>query len=132
MQLAWPQRSDRIFKKNMARIFHFINQTDLGQYLNDRELVVPSLGSQGFIHCSTLDQVIGVANFLAPYDEEMRLIEIEEERVTPEVRYENTDGGETLFPHIYGALNRDAIVTIHPLEWDGEDGYQLPDALISG
>lgn len=110
----------------MTHIFHFINQTDLDRALNDRELVVPSLGSQGFIHCSKLSQVIAVANFLAPYDEEMRLIEIDEERVDPEIRYENLDGKDVLFPHIYGPLNRNAIVAIHRMEWDGEDGYQMP------
>ena len=116
----------------MPHIFHFINQSDLDRNLNDRELIVPSLGSQGFIHCSKLDQVIGVANFIAPYDEEMRLIEIDGERVLPEIRYENLDGGSTLFPHIYGPLNRDAIIAIHRMEWDGEDGYQLPEAFILG
>ena len=115
----------------MAQIFHFINQADLDRYLNNRELVVPSLESQGFIHCSKLGQVIAVANFIAPYDEEMRLIEIDEDRVIPEVRYENTSGGDSLFPHIYGSLNRDAIVAIHKMEWDGEEGYQLPEALLA-
>ncbi len=114
----------------MPHLFHFINQEDLDRNLNDRELVVPTLESQGFIHCSKLHQVIAVANFIAPYDEEMQLIEIDEDRVLPEIRYENLDGGATLFPHIYGPLNRDAIIAIHRLEWDGEDGYQLPEALI--
>jgi uncharacterized protein (DUF952 family) len=116
----------------MPHIFHFINRSDLDRNLTDRELIVPSLETQGFIHCSKLDQVIGVANFIAPYDEEMQLIEINESQVLPEVRYENPDGGEVLFPHIYGPLNRDAIVAIHQMEWDGEDGYQLPEALIKG
>ena len=118
-----------IIEMSNYKIFHFINQSDLERYLNDSALEVPSLASQGFIHCSKLDQVIDVANYIAPYSEEMRLIEIDEERIIPEIRYENLDGGEKLFPHIYGPLNRDAIVAIHKLEWDGEDGYQLPEVL---
>src|ERR1700733_10309109 len=119
----------------MSRIYHFINQSDLQLYLSDVALEVPSLVSEGFIHCSKLDQVIEVANFIAPYDEEMHLIEIDDELVIPEVRYENLEGGliahdqEKLFPHIYGPLNRDAIIAIHKMEWDGEDGYQLPESL---
>jgi uncharacterized protein (DUF952 family) len=115
--------------QDMPHIFHFINQADLNHDLNEKTLEVPSLGSQGFIHCSKLDQVIAVANFIAPYDEEMQLIEIDEDLVLPEIRYENLDGGESLFPHIYGSLNRDAIIAIHNMEWDGEEGYQLPEAL---
>ncbi len=114
----------------MTRIYHFITKSDLDQYLSAKALEVPSLSGQGFIHCSKLDQVIEVANYLAPYDEEMHLIEIDESKVIPEIKYENLDGGERLFPHIYGPLNRDAIVAIHPLAWDGEEGYQLPESLI--
>jgi len=113
----------------MPKIFHFITQTDLARDLTDTALRVPSLGSEGFIHCSKLDQVLDVANYLAPYSEEMQLIEIDESLVTPEIKYENLEGGEKLFPHIYGPLNRDAIVAIHKLEWDGEEGYQLPESL---
>ena|ERR1035437_1367501 len=114
----------------MTHIYHFITKTDLARYLDATVLRVPSLSGQGFIHCSKLDQVLDVANYLAPYDEEMMLIEIDEMKVLPEIRYENLDGGERLFPHIYGPLNRDAIVAIHPLVWDGEEGYQLPESLI--
>ncbi len=113
----------------MPRIFHFINKSDLACTLGDDALRVPSLETQGFIHCSTLEQVVAVANTIAPYDEEMLLIEIAEEAVVPEVRYENLEGGERLYPHIYGPLNRNAIVAIHPFEWDGEEGYQIPEAL---
>jgi len=115
----------------MSRIFHFINRSDIELYLSDVALEAPSLKSQGFIHCAKLDQVVDVANYIAPYDEEMQLIEIDEERVIPEIRYENLEGGEKLFPHIYGALNREAIINIHNFEWDGEDGYQLPKELAS-
>jgi len=113
----------------MPRIFHFITSSDLTRALSEADMRVPSLETQGFIHCSKLDQVLDVANYIAPYSEEMQLIEIDESLVSPEIKYENLDGGEKLFPHIYGPLNRDAIVAIHKLEWDGEDGYQLPKDL---
>ena len=110
-------------------IYHFINASDLQRDLGDDVLRVPSLESQGFIHFSTLDQVIDVANYVAPYDEQMQLLEIDEKMVTPEIRYENLEGGEKLFPHVYGPVNRAAIVGHYTLEWDGEDGYQLPAEL---
>ena len=110
-------------------IYHFITQSDLGKYLSNGELRVPSLETEGFIHCSKLDQVIGVANFLAPYDETMQLLEIDESKVRPEVKYEDAMQNGVLFPHIYGSLNQDAIIAEYHLDWDGEDGYQLPEAL---
>ena len=110
-------------------IYHFITESNLAKYLSSTELRVASLDTEGFIHCSTLEQVLGVANFLEPYSEEMQLLEIDEAKVKPEVRFEDAMQDGRLFPHIYGALNRDAIVAIHHLDWDGEEGYRLPEAL---
>jgi uncharacterized protein (DUF952 family) len=110
-------------------IYHFITQTNLANSLSDSELRLPSLDSEGFIHCSTLAQVINVANFLEPYSEEMQLLEIDESKVKPEVKYEDAMNNGVLYPHIYGPLNRDAIVSEFHLDWDGEDGYQMPDEL---
>jgi uncharacterized protein (DUF952 family) len=112
-----------------AMIYHFITETNLARFSSPTELRVPSLESEGFIHCSTIDQVIAVANFLEPYSEEMQLLEIDESKVKPDVRYEDAMQDGRLFLHIYGPLNRDAIVAIHHLEWDGEEGYRLPATL---
>jgi uncharacterized protein (DUF952 family) len=110
-------------------IYHFITQSSLAQCLSKSELREPSLETEGFIHCSTIDQVIAVANFLEPYSEEMQLLEIDESKVTPEIKYEDAMNNGVLYPHIYGPLNRDAIVGEYHLDWDGEDGYQLPETL---
>jgi uncharacterized protein (DUF952 family) len=110
-------------------IYHFITQSNLAQYLSEKELVLPSLESEGFIHCSTLSQVLAVANFLEPYSEEMQLLEIDESKVKPEIKYEDAMNNGVLYPHIYGPLNRDAIVAEYHLDWDGEEGYTLPAEL---
>jgi len=47
---------------------------------------------------------------------------IERARIEPEVRYEDD---ARIYPHIYGALNRDAIVSIVPLLREA-DGTFLP------
>jgi uncharacterized protein (DUF952 family) len=110
-------------------IYHFITASDLGQFMGPNELRLPSLETEGFIHCSTIEQVLDVANFLAPYSEEMQLLEIDESRLAPDVKFEDAMGDGKLFPHVYGPLNRDAIVGEYHLDWDGEEGYVLPEAL---
>jgi uncharacterized protein (DUF952 family) len=110
-------------------IYHFITQTNLSNYLSDSELRLPSLEREGFIHCSTIGQVISVANFLEPYSEEMQLLEIDEAKVKPEIKYEDAMNDGVLYPHVYGPINRDAIVDEYHLDWDGEEGYQLPEPL---
>lgn len=107
-------------------IYHFITETELARSLAPTELRVPSLQTEGFIHCSTLEQVLDVANFLAPYSEEMQMLEIDESRLTSELKWEDSMSDGRLFPHVYGPINRDAIVAEHHLDWDGEEGYVLP------
>jgi uncharacterized protein (DUF952 family) len=79
-----------------------------------------TLDSQGFIHCSTADQLTRVANRFFRGQSGLVLLCIEADKVQPEVIFEhpiNPDSGEVepgskLFPHIYGPLNLDAVVTV--------------------
>ena len=84
---------------------------------------------EGFIHCSTRDQVIKVANIRFRGQTGMVLLCIDTNKVTAEIRYENLEGGQELFPHIYGELNTDAVVQVAEFE-PGVDGYfALPATL---
>lgn len=89
----------------------------------------PTLASEGFIHCSEPRQVARVANERFRGRKGLVLLLIDPARVGPEVRYENTEGGEELFPHIYGPLNTDAVARVLPFE-PGDDGaFTLPGNL---
>ncbi|MGE3073247.1 MAG: DUF952 domain-containing protein [Dehalococcoidia bacterium] len=71
-----------------------------------------SLASEGFIHCSTADQVAGVANAIFRGVEGLVVLHIEETRLASPVKYENLEGGEELFPHVYGPINVDAVAQV--------------------
>jgi uncharacterized protein (DUF952 family) len=100
-------------------IFHITQRKDwddakiIGSYRAD------SLSSQGFIHCSTREQYIRVANARFHGKAGLVLLLIDPEKVNQEIRYENLEGGTALFPHIYGALNIAAVIKViefQPLE----------------
>jgi uncharacterized protein (DUF952 family) len=84
-----------------------------------------TLHSEGFIHCSTLQQVIQVANALFRAQEGLVLLCIAPDRVEAEIRYESTEGGER-FPHIYGPLNIDAVIKALEFEPDEAGKFELP------
>ncbi|WP_017315019.1 DUF952 domain-containing protein [Mastigocladopsis repens] len=87
-----------------------------------------TLELEGFIHCSTPTQVIKVANDLFPKQKGLILLCIDSEKVQPDIRYEGVEGGE-IFPHIYGALNIDAVFKVIDFE-PGEDGlFTLPEEI---
>ena len=83
----------------------------------------------GFVHCSTEDQVVKVADIRFRGQKGLVLLCIDTDKVTAEIRYENLEGGQELFPHIYGEINADAVAEVAEFE-PGVDGYfTLPAAL---
>lgn len=79
-----------------------------------------SLASEGFIHCSNAAQVAGAANRFYADQQDVFVLHIDPARLTSPVQEEPGGTGE-LFPHIYGPINRDAIVLVQALE-RGSDG----------
>jgi uncharacterized protein (DUF952 family) len=78
---------------------------------------------EGFIHCT--DSADALPSVLTTYyrDEpgDWVVLTIDKRRVSPPVRYEDPDN---VFPHIYGPLNRDAIVDVRDI-LRAEDGTFL-------
>jgi uncharacterized protein (DUF952 family) len=97
---------------------------NLGSYRSN------TLESEGFIHCSTLAQVIGSANRFFKDRQDLVILIIEIDRVIPEIRYEGADPNN-LFPHIYGELNIDAVVGSIDLESDINGSFILPTELLN-
>ena len=72
----------------------------------------------GFIHCSDLDTYYLVApNFRNDTDEKVILV-IDTDKTEPEIRWE--DGGGLDFPHIYGLLNKEAVIAVFPHLWSAD------------
>lgn len=68
-----------------------------------------SLEREGFIHACTPEQFMGVIERFFLGQEGLVLLFIDPEKVQSEIRWEAVlDHG--IFPHIYGALNLDAVL----------------------
>jgi release factor glutamine methyltransferase len=87
-----------------------------------------SLEQDGFIHCSQPEQVMEVANHFYLGVRNLVMLWIDPEILSSKICWEFVDG--TMFPHIYGPINLDAVKSISNLE-TGIDGtfrnIQLPD-----
>jgi uncharacterized protein (DUF952 family) len=92
-----------------------------------------SLEKQGFIHFSTRNQVVRVANAVYPGVTGLVLLVVDVAKLTAPLRYEPPDTAVNtahedaeLFPHLYGTLNLDAIerVVDFPAQDDGQ--FTLP------
>ena len=79
---------------------------------------------EGFVHCSTRSQVIGVANALFRGRSDLVLLMIDVDHIDAPIRYENLSGGPELFPHIYSALPRRAVVAVEPLALRADGSFE--------
>jgi uncharacterized protein (DUF952 family)/(2Fe-2S) ferredoxin len=119
-----------VLKNSMNTILHITQRQawatakDLGTYRSN------TLDSEGFIHCSTIAQVIGSANRFFKDQKDLVILIINVDRVTPEIRYEGADSNN-LFPHIYGALNIDAVVQSIDLESNPDGSFILPAEFVN-
>jgi uncharacterized protein (DUF952 family) len=84
-----------------------------------------SLTTEGFIHCSLADQVAGSANRFYAGADDLLLLEIDPARLTSPLRHEPAGSGE-LFPHVYGSINRSAVVAVHAMMRDGNGQWVFP------
>jgi uncharacterized protein (DUF952 family) len=90
---------------------------------------VVSLEKEGFIHCSTVGQLMGVANDYYAGRQGLLLLVIDDEKVPAEIRYEDCYETGQQFPHIYGPLPANAIVEAIDF-LPSEDGtFSLPAGL---
>lgn len=85
-----------------------------------------TLASQGFIHCSTPEQVIEVANYMFKGKGNLVLLVIDDQKVNQEIKYEDAGNGK-LYPHIYGPLNTDAVLKIVDFSPKQDGTFELPD-----
>ncbi len=92
----------------MTLIFHITDRAQwqtaqaAGEYRHD------SLEAEGFIHCSTAQQLAWVANTFFQGQHSLLLLEIASDRLTSELRYDEVPEAG-VFPHIYGPINLDAV-----------------------
>ncbi len=67
---------------------------------------------EGFIHCSTADQLVRVANRFFPGRPDLLLLEIDPARLSALVVWEDTAGSGEDYPHVYGAVEIEAVVDV--------------------
>jgi len=91
------------------RIFHIVLPVDWDAFDGD-EYAAASLADEGFIHCSYEHQLDNVIGRYYAGAEELVILELETEQLGTKLVEEPSTGGE-IYPHIYGPINRDAIVS---------------------
>lgn len=109
-------------------ILHIIHQSDWDQAVSQGHYAPDSIEKEGFIHCSTAEQVVEVANFLYKGEKDLLLLYIDPEKVEAKIVFEDLYNTNKLYPHIYGPLNVDAVVKVVEFPWNSDGTFRLPDS----
>ncbi len=92
-------------------IYHIV-LPEVWEKFKDKDLYeTGSLEGEGFIHCSFAGQIEAVLQRYYKGAAQVLVLTIESEKLTSKLVNEPSTGGE-IYPHIYGQINRDAIVEI--------------------
>jgi uncharacterized protein (DUF952 family) len=108
-------------------IYHFTERRSLDASRINGSYTPLTFDREGFIHCSTREQLLHVANRIAPRDIPLVLLVIDTTRVPHKIIYENLEGGDTLFPHIYGLLPLDAVMKAMQFRPGGDGTFSWPE-----
>jgi len=97
-----------------------------------------SLTTEGFIHCSTPEQVVSTADAFFRGQPGLLLLLIDPDRTAAALRYEKAsherpgDNGPTVdsFPHLYGALEIGAVRLVLPFPPRADGRFSLPPEIL--
>lgn len=92
-------------------IYHIVLPEIWEKFKDENFYEAESLQSEGFIHCSFAEQLDDVLKRYYENQAEVLILTIETEKLMSELVNESSTGGE-IYPHVYGEINRDAIVGI--------------------
>ncbi|MFP4496616.1 MAG: DUF952 domain-containing protein [Vulcanimicrobiota bacterium] len=112
----------------MKAIYHFVENEYFRHFKDKTQYFSPDFFNEGFIHCTgEPNVVISICNNInrnSPHD--FVLLKIDENKVKAPVIYEKNPGSHIEFPHIYGFINKDAIVDIKTMQRTSSGDFLFP------
>lgn len=101
-----------------VRIFHICAPDQWQSQLSATLYTDPSLQTEGFIHCSTKEQLDPTLGRHFTDIPELIILEILPSAVAEILRFEAAPRSGELYPHIYGTIPKDAILRVHHFNWE--------------
>jgi uncharacterized protein (DUF952 family) len=93
-------------------IHHITTEAEWQQAKDSGYYEAPSLHTEGFIHCSTIQQVEGVLERYFAGQTGLVKLTIDTDMLENELKYELSPSLNDEFPHVYGPINLSAVVNV--------------------
>ena len=113
----------------MGTIFHIAAKEKWERSISKSQYTVDSLQSEGFIHCSTAEQVVDTANKHFKGQSGLVLLKIDASDIVSVIAYEANAGNGETYPHIFGPIPHVAIKEVIEFPVSSDGTFFLPPAL---
>jgi len=100
---------------NNSYIYHICTEGSWEEQSNSKEYIHDSLKGEGFIHFSEEHQIEGVLERYFTDQTDLLILTIEPSKIDEKVQYDKAPNDED-YPHIYGPINKAAIIKIEQLK----------------
>lgn len=110
------------------RLFHLTTPEAWAEAQRDGELVPAGFAAEGFVHCSTRDQLAGTIERHFARLDSLVLLELDPEAVAIDLRWEESRPGER-FPHLYRPLRASDVLASWPWQRHPDGTVELPPDL---
>jgi len=95
-------------------IYHITTEQDWDASKDRHDFVPADYHREGFIHCCTVSQLTGVKERYFRGKTGLVLLHLDETNLKATLKYERSTNDE-MFPHVYGPINREAVLRIERL-----------------
>ena len=129
-----PESRVARYKDAIRMILHIVKRSEWEQAASRGSYEPPSLGAEGFVHCSTIEQLLDTANRFYRGQKDLIVLCIDESRLNAPLKFETPsmpahEKRDGLFPHIHGALNLEAVTTVIEFPCADDGTFQMPEEL---
>ena len=112
----------------MSMIYHIVSKSDWEAAKTSDTYQGDTLATEGFIHCSTSEQVVDTANVWFNGRTDLLLLTIDPAKLSAPLKYE--DGGDgRMFPHVYGPIEKEAVVGVAEFPLQPNGCFVLPKGI---
>jgi uncharacterized protein (DUF952 family) len=99
-------------------IYHVTTKQDWEKAQQEGYYEAGSLATEGFIHCSRQEQILGVLERYYKGQDDLLLLHLDETKLSAPMKYELAPSVNEEFPHVFGKIDLDAVVQVTTVATD--------------
>ncbi len=111
-------------------IYHITTKEEWDKQSKNDLFYSESLKKEGFIYCALKKQILPVLNSKFIGRQDLIVLYIDEKLLKPELIYEDLSNKGEKHPHVYGSINKDAIVKVVDFKPDEDGTFSLPKKFV--